>query len=272
MKPRTTLGWKGLLYDPHLDGSYNIAQGLRLTRQLFLTLAEMQVPTATECVEPILTPYFEDLLTWGFIGARTCASPPHRELASALDLAMGIKNSLDGSLQSAIHGIVAARAPHALVGMDEEGRLSAVQSEGNPYTHLVLRGSTASPNCDAPSVQHAMQLLRHAGLAPRVMLDCSHGNSGRQWERQKGVLLSALDQIEQGHCDLFGLMLESHLHSGNQVLREDPSSLRYAVSITDPCLDWETTEELVLQAHSRLSKREAPRAGVATLCTPPHCP
>lgn len=247
-KPRTTKGWKGLLYDPHLDGSHDIKTGLSWTRELLLTLAEMQIPTAAEFVDPLAALYFEDLVCWGFIGARTSASQPHRQFASMKKMPIGFKNSTDGNLESAVHGALSATNPHTLLHIDEHGKLCALQSLGNPDSHIVLRGANDFTNYDPESIGQALEMLKKAGLAQKLMIDCSHGNCQKNYQRQHEVFLSVLEQIEKGSDTIFGLMLESHLESGNQPLNEDPSLLKYAVSITDPCLDWKTTEELVYSA------------------------
>ncbi len=247
-KPRTSTGWKGLVYDPHLDGSDDINTGLLWTRELLLTLAEMQIPIATEFVDPLAALYFEDLVTWGFIGARTSASQPHRQFASAQAMPIGFKNSTDGNLENAVHGALSATVPHALIHADLHGKLCAVQSEGNPFSHIVLRGACSFTNYDPASVLLALEMLKKSRLPQRLMIDCAHGNCQKRFEKQEGVFLSILEQIEKGNDNIFGLMLESHLESGSQLLTEDRSLLKYAVSITDPCLDWKTTEELVHSA------------------------
>ncbi|HSW87442.1 MAG TPA: 3-deoxy-7-phosphoheptulonate synthase [Rhabdochlamydiaceae bacterium] len=250
-KARTCMGWKGFLYDPHLNGSNDIQAGLYLARKLLLELADMHIPAATEFVDPLLTPYIEDLICWGFIGARTCASQPHRQLASHLSLPIGFKNSTDGNLDDAINGVLSARAPHSFLHVDEDGRLSAIESQGNALTHIVLRGSNELPNYDPKSVNAAVEKLALAHLTPRLLIDCSHGNCQKQFIKQKEAFSSVVQQMQDNE-KIMGVMLESHLEKGNQLLSEEPSSLRYAVSITDPCIDWTTTEELILSAHSAL--------------------
>ncbi len=249
-KPRTSTGWKGLLYDPHLDGSHDIETGLLWTRELLLALAEKEVPAATEFVDPLASLYFEDLVAWGFIGARTSASQPHRQFASGCAMPIGFKNSTDGNLDNAVHGVLSATAPHASMGVDEEGRLCAVQSRGNNFSHIVLRGAHDFTNYDPESVRSALEALKKYQLLPRLMIDCSHGNCQKSFEKQQSVFISVL---EQNNDSIFGLMLESHLASGSQPLTEDLSRLKYAVSITDPCLDWQRTEALIYSAASVLS-------------------
>ncbi len=252
-KPRTITGWKGLIYDPHLDGSHDIQTGLIWARELLVALIEMKVPIATEFVDPLATYYFQDLITWGFIGARTSASQPHRQLASALKIPLGFKNSTDGNLDHAVNGVISAKTPHCFMNIDEEGRLCAVQSEGNPWGHIVLRGSHNIPNYDAVSVHHALKKLIQAQLPERIMIDCSHGNCQKDHEKQEAVFHSFIEQIQGGNESIFGAMLESHLEGGSQLLTEDPALLKYATSITDPCIDWKTTEELIYSANETLS-------------------
>jgi 3-deoxy-7-phosphoheptulonate synthase len=248
-KPRTLKGWKGLLYDPHLDGSDDIKTGLLWTRELLLELAKRKIPCATEFVDPLAALYFEDLITWGFIGARTAASQPHRQFASSLTFPIGFKNAIDGNLETAVHGILSAREPHALLQVDENGKLCALESSGNPFCHIVLRGAYHFTNYDAASVKEAKKRLQEDYLPQRLMIDCSHGNCQKRFNKQQEVFFAVLEQIERGDENIFGLMLESHLESGAQALTEDPSRLKYAVSITDPCLDWKTTEELIHSAN-----------------------
>jgi 3-deoxy-7-phosphoheptulonate synthase len=247
-KPRTATGWKGLLYDPHLDSSNDIKTGILWTRQLLLTLAEMQVPCAAEFVDPLAALYFEDLVTWGFIGARTSASQPHRQFASGMQMPLGFKNSIDGNLICAINGVISAKSTHSSMHIDTHGKLCALQSDGNPFAHIVLRGACEFTNFDPASVHVAKQMLEKSHLPQRLMIDCSHGNCQKLSEKQPEAFNSVLEQIGRGNSGIFGLMLESHLKSGNQPLTEDPSILQYDVSITDPCLSWSATEELIYSA------------------------
>lgn len=254
-KPRTTTGWKGVLYDPNLDGSNDMAKGLLWTRELLLELAALEVPVATEFLDPLAAPYFEDLVSWGFIGARTSASQPHRELASLLTLPVGFKNSMDGNVDQAIHAVIAAQSSHTFFHINEKGKLQITQSHGNENTHIVLRGSLSSPNYDPLFVQETLQKLRYRSLNPALLIDCSHGNCQKDAEKQKDAFYSILEQLEEGTEEIVGVMLESHLEPGNQFLSESPSSLKYGVSITDPCIGWETTESLVRSAGVSLSLR-----------------
>ena len=252
-KSRTARGWKGLLYDPHLDASHDIYTGILWTRELLLTLAEWQIPVATEFVDPLTANYFEDLITWGFIGARTSACQTHRQFVSSLEMPVGFKNSTDGNLDDAIHAVAASAIPHTFLTSDAEGVVKIKHSKGNPYTHIVLRGATTFTNYDAFSVANAKEKLEKSRLLPRLMIDCSHGNCQKQEERQKDVFHDVLQQIETGNDTIFGLMLESNLEGGQQLLNKEASSLKYAVSITDPCIDWNTTQDLILLAQECFS-------------------
>ncbi len=252
-KSRTATGWKGMLYDPHLDGSHVIETGLKLSRQLFLELTMRKIPIATEFVDPLAALYLNDLVTWGFIGARTFCSQPHRQLASSLNFPVGFKNGLDGDIDQTIHSLLAANSPHVFLYADEEGRLASTESHGNPCSHLVLRGALTSTNYDRHSVEKACEKLISRRFAPRLMIDCAHGNSRRDAERQKEVFFSVLKQVREDHGKIMGMMIESHLLAGNQSLSEGEDSLKFGVSITDPCLDWSSTEELILTADSLLS-------------------
>lgn len=245
-KPRTKTGWKGLIYDPDLDGTCDLAKGLRLARSLFLSLADLQIPAATELLDPLIAPYFDDLITWGFIGARTGASQPHRQIASSLPFPVGFKNSIYGEIGAALNGIHNARTPHVYFGINEMGSIAALRSKGNPWTHLVLRGCESSPNFDGDSVARACADLRRHGLEPRLLVDCSHGNSAKDHRRQGAIFQDLLTQIERGSRAIAGIMLESHLFAGNQRHSEGSSSLSYGLSITDSCIGWEETQELLL--------------------------
>lgn len=244
-KPRTALGWKGLLYDPHLDGSGDVQTGLIWTRELFTQLVELEVPIATEFVDPITAFYFQDLVTWGFIGARTSASQPHRQLASMLRFPVGFKNDVQGALQGALNGALLARHSHHLIGLSDEGHLCAMQSLGNPWSHIVLRGADTHSNYEEHFVRDAIEMLQQMRLPPRLMIDCAHGNSNKDPRLQPITYHAVLEQIAEGREEIFGVMLESHLKGGSQALSEDPSQLKYATSITDPCMSWATTEELI---------------------------
>lgn len=253
-KPRTSTGWKGYLYDPHLDGSHDIHAGMIATRQLLLELASLEVPTAAEFVDPIASAYFSDLISWGFIGARTSASQPHRQLASLLNLPIGFKNATDGNIDDAIHGVIAAQNKHTFLHINDEGKIDAVQSQGNPYTHIVLRGAYEFTNYDPASVAVTLQKMKIAEISTRLLIDCSHGNCQKQHDKQIQAFSAVLDQIDGGNRSILGVMLESHLHSGSQSIH---SPLQYAVSVTDPCINWATTVELILQANAVLEAQLA---------------
>jgi 3-deoxy-7-phosphoheptulonate synthase len=244
-KPRTTVGWKGLVYDPHLDGSGNMAEGLHLSRRLMLDILETGLPIATELLQPLAAGYFDDLLGWAAIGARTSESQIHRELVSGLDLPVGFKNGTDGSLGIACDAMRSAEHPHQHFGIDDLGHPALLQTRGNPDTHLVLRGGHGAPNYDADSVAAARRALEKQGIAPRIMVDCSHANSGKNPLRQPEVLESVIAQRLAGDASLRGVMLESHLFDGCQPLSGE---LRYGVSITDGCLGWTATEQMLRQA------------------------
>ncbi|QXP23809.1 3-deoxy-7-phosphoheptulonate synthase [Stutzerimonas stutzeri] len=248
-KPRTTVGWKGLVYDPHLDGSGNMAEGLHLSRRLMLDILETGLPIASELLQPLAAGYFDDLLGWAAIGARTSESQIHRELVSGLDLPVGFKNGTDGSLGIACDAMHSAEHPHQHFGIDELGHPALLQTHGNPDTHLVLRGGHGAPNYDAASVAAARAALAQQGIAPRIMVDCSHANSGKNPLRQPAVLESVISQRLAGDASLRGVMLESHLFDGCQPLSGE---LRYGVSITDGCLGWSGTEQLLREAAERL--------------------
>ncbi len=248
-KPRSILGWKGMLYDPAIDGTHQLVKGIRLTRKLLADLADLRIPTGCELLEINTAHYYTDLLSWGCVGARTSSSPLHRQMASNLNLPMGFKNSTDGNIDTAIHGILSAESPHVYMGLSPSGQMVRVQSEGNPLCHVVLRGSLQGPNYHPQAVQMAIQKCRQAQVCSKLMIDCSHDNCGKNPEQQERVFLSVVQQILDGNTHIAGMMLESHLNSGSQ---EIAFPLRYGVSITDPCMDWQTTERLVLQAHSQL--------------------
>lgn len=250
-KPRTTVGWKGLAYDPGLDGRGDMSRGLALSRELMLAVAARGLPVATELLQPMLAPYLDDLLSWVAIGARTTESQLHRELASDLAAAVGFKNATSGDVQVAIDAMSAAAHPHQRFTVDFQGCPVVQQTVGNPHTHVVLRGGHGEPNYQAQHVRAATAALRHAGQNPRLMVDCSHANARKDHRRQSEVMLDVLAQRQAGEANLVALMLESHLFEGKQPLK--PGALRYGVSVTDACVGWETTEHLLKTAAERLS-------------------
>lgn len=244
-KPRTSIGWKGLLYDPKLDGSDDIASGITLTRKILVELAEMQVPTASEFLDLASAWYFADLISWGCIGARTAASQTHRQLASLLPMPVAFKNTTEGSVDIAINGILSAALPHSFIGADFTGKLCRIKSKGNTHGHLVLRGSEQGPNYDPESIASTQRKLEEAGLSSNLLVDCSHDNSFRQYDRQAAVFQSVIKQYVENNANIRGVLLESHLHAGNQPIRQGIQKPIQGISITDPCLNWEATERLV---------------------------
>jgi 3-deoxy-7-phosphoheptulonate synthase len=251
-KPRTTVGWKGLINDPHLDDSFDVAAGLRLARGLLIEIAGMGLPTATEFLEPITPQYIADTIVLGAIGARTTESPTHRQMASGLSMPVGFKNSTDGTLQAALDAMQSARTPHSFLGIDNDGGTCVVSTAGNPWGVLMLRGGRSGSNYSADVVEDARQRLEAAGLPARVIVDCSHANSGKDHRRQSVVWRDVIEQRVAGDRVIAGLMLESNIMPGSQPVQSDRSKLHYGVSITDGCIGWEETEELLLEAHARL--------------------
>lgn len=252
-KPRTTVGWKGMINDPWLDGSCDIVTGLCKARRLLLQITEMGCPTATEMLDPITPQYIAGLVCWAAIGARTIESQTHREMASGLSMPVGFKNCTDGGLATALHAMIAAGSPQSFVGIDQNGQTSIVNTTGNPYTHLVLRGGRR-PNYDSVSIQEALSLLREHKLAEAIMVDCSHANSKKNHRAQAMVWQDVINQRIDGNDALIGLMLESNLFEGNQKNKGDLAAMKYGVSITDACISWETTEHLIRTAHDQLDR------------------
>jgi 3-deoxy-7-phosphoheptulonate synthase len=253
-KPRTTIGWKGLINDPHLDGSQDIEAGLKIARQLLLEITSLGLPAATEFLDPIVPQYIADLITWAAVGARTTESQTHREMASGLSMPVGLKNATDGSLQVAIDAMGATRHPHSFLGINEDGVTSVVRTSGNPNAHVVLRGGRALTNYDAASIQAAEDKLRAANLPPVLMVDCSHANSEKKFAKQEEVWRNVIEQRAAGTRSLIGLMVESHLHEGSQPIPQSLQELRYGVSITDSCIGWEATERMLRWAHEKIAK------------------
>jgi 3-deoxy-7-phosphoheptulonate synthase len=246
-KPRTTVGWKGLINDPHLDGSYDINTGLRQARGLLLHLAELGLPAATELLDPVVPQYIADLISWTAIGARTTESQTHREMASGLSMPIGFKNSTDGSALTAINAMEAAARPHHFLGISQLGHAAIVSTTGNPDGHLVLRGGKGGTNYHAEAVEAAAAALGKAGLPARLMVDCSHGNSNKDYRRQAEVVAQVAAQLKGGSRHVMGVMIESHLVAGNQAIPADLSQLTYGQSITDACIDLATTRTLLDQ-------------------------
>ncbi|HEX8322570.1 MAG TPA: 3-deoxy-7-phosphoheptulonate synthase [Tepidisphaeraceae bacterium] len=259
-KPRTTVGWKGLINDPHLDGTFDMNRGLELARKLLLDVNELGLPCATELLDQIVPQYIDDLLGWAAIGARTTESQTHRQMASGLSMPVGFKNSTDGSVQIAIDAMKAARSSHHFLGIDEEGRAVIVQTRGNDAGHIILRGGQGRPNYSPENVADASAGLVKAGLPPRLMVDCSHANSSKKHENQAVVWQSIIEQrlVSAPPSPIMGVMIESNLHDGRQDIGpEGPGALKYGVSITDACIGWETTEQLLIEGAERLRKRSA---------------
>jgi 3-deoxy-7-phosphoheptulonate synthase len=254
-KPRTTIGWKGMVYDPHLDGSHEIQQGLMTARKLLLDLAEMHMPAGTELLDPLAACYLHDLFTWGSVGARTTTSQIHRQMASGLSMPIGFKNSTDGNLDLAINAVIAAEAPHSHFGIDEHGRPSVIHTMGNPHTHIVLRGGENAPNYSSHHVTYALSRLEKSGVVPRLMIDCSHDNCYKKHHLQPEVFQDVIAQIKSGQKGILGAIIESHLLPGNQPLSQDKSQLAYGLSVTDECLDWESTKSLILEGRKQLQKQ-----------------
>jgi len=257
-KPRTTIGWKGLIYDPFLNDTFDIAAGLRMARRILLDIGELGMPAATEMLDPITPQYVADLVSWASIGARTTESQTHRQMASGLSMPVGYKNATDGNLQIALDAMQAARHPHSFLGIDNDGRTCIVNTSGNPWGHLILRGGRSGPNYDADSLRLAAEALATAKLTAKVMVDCSHANSDKDHRRQELVWNDVLGQRGQGNRDILGMMLESNLFEGAQKLAGDPAKLRYGVSITDACTGWEQTRELLLRAHDASAPATSP--------------
>jgi 3-deoxy-7-phosphoheptulonate synthase len=244
-KPRTTVGWKGLISDPHLDGSFDMGTGLRKARRLLLSIAELGLPTGTEMLEPITPQYIDDLVSWSAIGARTTESQTHRQMASGLSMPVGFKNGTDGNLQVAIDAMISSRSPHGFLGIDADGRTAIIRTRGNPWGHTILRGGRGGPNYDAASVAGAIELLKAKKLPEAIMVDTSHANSSKKHQNQHLVWEDVIAQRVAGNRQLIGMMVESNLECGAQKLGEDRSQLKYGVSITDECIGWEETERLL---------------------------
>ena len=244
-KPRTTVGWKGLIMDPQLDGSCDLEEGLKTARSVLKKVIEIGLPTATELLDPITPQYIADLISWSAIGARTTESQTHRQMASGLSMPVGFKNGTDGSVTVAANAIKAAVQSQTFLGISGDGRASAVTTAGNPCCHLILRGGTDGPNYSSEHVKAADERLKKAGLETSIMVDCAHANSEKDPARQPIVMRDVCDQLEEGETSITGVMIESNIHSGNQPFPQPKEDLKYGVSITDPCIDWETTKSLL---------------------------
>ena len=249
-KPRTTVGWKGLIYDPRMDGSADIAFGLRTARNLLLNINALGLPAGTEMLDPIVPQYVADLVAWTAIGARTSESQTHRQMASGLSMPVGFKNRTDGDVQVAVDAIQAARNPQSFLGIDGDGRTVIVRTAGNHGGHMILRGARNKTNFDDLSVSLAADRMQASGLRPSILVDCSHGNANKRFERQELVWNAVLEQRHRGNTALIGMLLESNLFEGSQKIPEDPSSLQYGISVTDECVSWETTARMIRHAAS----------------------
>lgn len=251
-KPRTTVGWKGLINDPHMNDSFAVEEGFHIARKLLIDISELGLPTSTEALDPISPQYIQDLISWSAIGARTTESQTHREMASGLSCAVGFKNGTDGGLTVAINALQSVANPHRFLGISDKGKVSVFHSAGNPYAHVVLRGGNGKPNYDSVSVQIAETELRNAGLTPNIMVDCSHANSNKNHELQPLVLENVANQIIEGNTSIMGVMIESNIGPGNQKIPENRADLTYGVSVTDACIDWDTTVESLHNMNEKL--------------------
>jgi len=251
-KPRTTVGWKGLINDPHMDESFDIEEGLRIARRLLIDINEMGLPAGTEALDPISPQYLGDLISWSAIGARTTESQTHREMASALSSPVGFKNGTDGGLSVAINALHSVSNPHSFLGINSDGQVAITHTKGNRYGHIVLRGGSHGPNYDSVSISLVEKELKEAKLPSNIIVDCSHANSNKDHNLQPLVFNDCVNQVVDGNKSITGMMLESNIGPGNQKLLDDLSQMEYGVSITDACVDWDVTEKTLLDAHSKL--------------------
>lgn len=252
-KPRTTVGWKGLVNDPDMDNSFELEKGLRIARQLLLDISELGLPTATETLDPVAPQYLSDLISWSAIGARTTESQTHRELASGLSSPVGFKNATDGSLKVATNAIKSASHPHSFLGINHSGQVAIINTKGNAYTHIVLRGGDSGPNYDRKNIQKCEQKLEEEGIEPSIVVDCSHANSHKNPSLQPIVINDIAKQLQQGNRSIIGIMIESNLGFGNQKLEYGKvEKLKYGVSITDACLDWHSTENCLIKLSAEI--------------------
>ena len=251
-KPRTTTGWKGFINDPNLNDTFDVHDGLRKARGFLNQVLHIGLPAGTEFLDPFIPQYYADLISWGAIGARTVESQTHRQLSSGLSMPIGFKNGTGGTVQIALDAIVTAQNQHVFLGIDEKGQASVVQTKGNAYGHLILRGGKNGTNYDEKSVKSAVELLNKNNLNSQLIIDCSHGNSNKDFRNQSKVFKSVVNQKINGQKSIFGIMLESHLNEGNQNLTSDTKNLKYGVSITDECIGWDETSELIQWAYNKL--------------------
>lgn len=251
-KPRTTVGWKGLINDPYMDDSFQLEEGLHKARELLVWLAEQGIPVATEALDPISPQYLADLFSWAAIGARTTESQTHREMASGLSMPVGFKNGTDGGLSVAVNALHSAASPHSFLGIDKDGQVAIIQTRGNVCGHVILRGGNGKSNYDAENIAQCEKVLQQEKLPVNIMIDCSHGNSNKQPELQPMVVQDVVNQLLAGNRSMIGIMLESNIHAGNQSIPKDLSQLKYGVSITDGCMDWEMTASALRSAAEQL--------------------
>lgn len=260
-KPRTTVGWKGLINDPYLNDTFKIEEGLNIGRQLLLTINEMGLPTSTEALDPISPQYLQDCITWSAIGARTTESQTHREMASGLSSAVGFKNGTDGNLGVAINALKSVSRPHRFLGINTQGQVAVIHTKGNPYAHVVLRGGSNGPNYDSVHIKLCEQELEKAGVPANIMVDCSHANSDKKPELQPLVMENVTNQVLEGNRSIVGLMVESNLSAGSQPIPDDLSQLKYGVSVTDGCIAWGVTEQAIREMHRKLKDALPRRPG-----------
>jgi 3-deoxy-7-phosphoheptulonate synthase len=251
-KPRTTVGWKGLINDPRLDDTFDIQQGLHIGRKLLIDISELGLPTATEALDPISPQYLQDTISWSAIGARTTESQTHREMSSGLSMAIGFKNGTDGNLDVAVNAMKSVSHPHSFLGINQQGQVAIIRTKGNNYGHVVLRGGGGKPNYDSANVALCEQALEKSGLRKAIMVDCSHANSSKDPAIQPLVMNDVSNQILAGNTSIQSLMIESNINWGNQSIPQNLADLKYGVSVTDACIDWETTEKAVHEMRNKL--------------------
>ncbi|MGF1672428.1 MAG: 3-deoxy-7-phosphoheptulonate synthase [Rivularia sp. (in: cyanobacteria)] len=251
-KPRTTVGWKGLINDPDMNDSFQIEKGILIARELLLKINALGLPAGTEALDPIIPQYIGELVAWSAIGARTTESQTHREMSSGLSMPVGFKNGTDGNIQVALNALHSAKSSHHFLGLNQQGQVSIVETKGNDYGHIILRGGGGKPNCDRENIKATEEQLKKADLPPTIVVDCSHGNSHKDYKLQAGVLEDVVQQITEGNTSIVGMMLESNLNEGNQKIPPNLAELKHGVSVTDGCIGWEETERIILAAYEKL--------------------